>query len=297
MEILKDDYRRDPLAQALAIKSYLDQNGIYSLRSRHADATDPTGSFLFGDKTGYCVHFAHAAAYLMRARGLPARVAAGYAIDESARGTGSNLMIRGADAHAWPELYLEGVGWVVVDLAPEQSLDEPTGPPDQRLQSMLGEMLREELSEDPEFAATGGSFDWDAFKKRLLMGLLALLAVAYAVKFYRVLVPYLARPVERSRLAYRAALDRLAEVGQRRLYGESRERFAARAGSLAPSFVPLTQTHLRAALGPGETPGTAEGELRASRLMVSVENDLGQSVSFPKRLLGWLNPISWLLAR
>ena len=97
---LRDEYRRDPLAQALSIKSYLDENGIYSLRSSHAGAGDPTASFLFGDLTGYCVHFAHAATYLFRSRGIPARVAAGYAVSEASRGEGSTLMIRGADAHA-----------------------------------------------------------------------------------------------------------------------------------------------------------------------------------------------------
>ncbi len=121
--VLREEYRGDPLAQALAIKVFFDKNGIYSLRSKHADAEDPTASFLFGDLTGYCVHFAHAAVYLMRELGLPARVAAGYAVPVQDRGDGSSVMIRGANAHAWPEVYLDGAGWVAVDPAPERSLD------------------------------------------------------------------------------------------------------------------------------------------------------------------------------
>ncbi|MEM8997887.1 MAG: transglutaminase domain-containing protein, partial [Acidobacteriota bacterium] len=95
MDYLAPDYRDDPLGQALAIKTYLDQEGIYSRQSRHADAADPAASFLFGDLTGYCVHFAHAATYLFRSIGLPARVAAGYAVSESDRAGGSALLIRG----------------------------------------------------------------------------------------------------------------------------------------------------------------------------------------------------------
>src|SRR5690242_4745759 len=60
-EGLRAEYRNDPFAQALAISAWLSKNSIYSLKSQHADAGDPTADFLFGDKIGYCVHFAHAA--------------------------------------------------------------------------------------------------------------------------------------------------------------------------------------------------------------------------------------------
>src|SRR5262249_1349796 len=53
-------HRDDPLVRAFAVKRYLEEHGTYSLKSRHAEAEDPVASFLFGDLTGYCVHFAHA---------------------------------------------------------------------------------------------------------------------------------------------------------------------------------------------------------------------------------------------
>lgn len=293
MDYLKDEYRGDPLAQALAIKAFLDQEGIYSRRSTHAGAADPTASFLFGDLTGYCVHFAHAATYLMRTRGIPARVAAGYAIAEAARGSGSTLMVRGADAHAWPEIYLEGVGWVVIDPAPEQTLDEPAGPPDQRLQSMLGEMMRQRRDEETDFEEARRLFNWQRLRTWLLYALLAVLAAAYAVKFYRTLVPYFSRPLERYRLAYRAALDRLAEVGVKRRFGESREHFAARARGLAPSFDELTRQHLGWALGSAER---APAD-RFSRLMVGVERELRRATPVWRWLAGLFNPFSWIKAR
>ena len=291
MDLLHEDYRQDPLAQALAIKTYLDKEGIYSRKSRHAGAEDPAASFLFGDLTGYCVHFAHAATFLMRSRGLPARVAAGYAIAEAARGGGSTLMVRGADAHAWPELYLENVGWVVVDLAPEQSLDEPAGPPDPTLQRMLGEMMREQFQDD-DFGAAGG-IPWHLVKLGFLTLLFAALMAGYGVKFYRALTPFAGRSTKLYRTTYRAALDRLAEVGVARRFGESRESFGERAATVAPSFDELTERHLSWALGSCERdePGVF------SRLMVRVEDEVGRSVPFWRRALGFLNPYSWVFAR
>ncbi len=290
---LRTEYRDDPLAQALSVKTYLDENGIYSRRSTHAGATDPAASFLFGDLTGYCVHFAHAAAYLYRSLDIPARVAAGYAVEESARGGGSTIMIRSGDAHAWPEIFLEDVGWVVVDLAPQTTLDEPIQAPDSALQRMLGEMMRQqddeewledELRERIDFAALAG---W------LLRALLVLLALAYAVKLYRALAPRFVRPGELYRVAYRAALDRLAGVGSRRRYGESRERFADRTSDLSPSFARLTEEHLKSALGSRRTGDQALLRQAGD----AVGRELRERLPAWRRMLATINPISWMLAR
>ncbi len=292
MERLREDYRSDPLAQTLAIKSYLDENGIYSRKSRHADTGDPAASFLFGDLTGYCVHFAHAATYLFRSRGLPSRVAAGYAVAESSRGTGSTIMIRGADAHAWPEVYLQGVGWVVVDLSPEQTLDDPASAADPDLQRMLGEMMRqqwqdEELLEEPPPMSLAEIGRW------LFLALLALLGFFYAIKLYRAQAPRFAGAGALYRVGYRAALDRLADIGARRRYGESRERFAERTAALSPAFAALTEEHLRGALGSRRRSDAAG--LR--RLAGEVGRELRARVPAWRRLLGLINPVAWMMAR
>ncbi|MEM7581984.1 MAG: transglutaminase-like domain-containing protein [Acidobacteriota bacterium] len=294
LDNLRSEYRDDPLAQALAVKNYLDVNGIYSRKSEHADSADPAASFLFGDLTGYCVHFAHAAAYLYRSLDIPARVAVGYAVEEGARGGGSAIMIRSGDAHAWPEIYLEDVGWVVVDLAPQTTLDEPTQAPDRELQRMLGEMMRQQPG-DENFLEDELQQPIDlAAVARALAGLLAMLLVlAYAVKIYRLLVPRFAGSAQQYRVAYRATLDRLAGIGLRRHYGESRERFADRAQTLAPSFVGLTREHLSTALGSQR--GVDGDSVR--RLAEAAERELGQRIPRWRRLLGVLNPVSWLLAR
>jgi transglutaminase-like putative cysteine protease len=291
---LLERHRGDPLAQALSVKAFLDERGIYSRKSRHAGEEDPTASFLFGDLTGYCVHFAHAAVYLMRSLGLPARVAAGYAVPARDRAGGSAIMIRGANAHAWPELYLEDVGWVVVDPAPRQTLEETAPDPDLALQRMLGEMLRDQLGGgDPTPDALGPRPSLADLARFAGLGLLAAAALGFAVKLYRRLLPRVARAGELPRVGYREALDRLSEVGLRRRFGESRERFAARVGATAPAFAELTALHLRAALGPGAAPDGAAVRGSLARL----RRELRRGVPFPRRALGAANPLAWLAAR
>lgn len=290
VQVLDPQWKDDPLAQALAIKLYLDQNGIYSRKSKHADSPDPTADFLFGDLKGYCVHFAHAAVYLFRTRGIPARVAAGYAVPESERGSGSAILIQGKSAHAWPEIYLDGLGWVVVDIAPETSLDQADPSADSKLQQMLGEMLRQSPEEEKLRDQLRRRFDFG----RWLGWLLLLLVVAgYTVKLYRAFAPRFAGGPRLYRVAYRAALDHLAEAGLSRRRGESREDFARRAAALAPSFPALTAQHLGQALGSR----SVEPPEALRRRLGEVRLELAGSVSWRRRLLSAFDPFSWWRAR
>jgi transglutaminase-like putative cysteine protease len=291
---LPSEYAESPLAKALVIKQYLDTKGIYSRRNRHTSTSDPTASFLFGDKTGYCVHFAHAATYLLRSVGVPARVAVGYASPEEHRGLGADILLRGANAHAWPEIYLRGLGWTVVDLSPEQTLDEPLSRPDRRLQSMLGEMMRQRTkAEEAYFAEQRGWLTLAHLRALLLGAALATCVAAGAVKLYRRLAPHVAAPPHLYRLAYRAAMDRLADVGLHRTPGETRERFAARAAALAPAFSEVTSLHLAWALGSRRLP-----DPHALReLCDELRRELEQKVPAWRRLLGGVNPFSWVRVR
>ncbi|RMG45180.1 MAG: transglutaminase domain-containing protein [Acidobacteria bacterium] len=288
-EALRPEYRRDPWALASGVALWLERNTRYSLRSHHASAADPTASFLFGDRIGYCVHLAHAAAYLMRALGLPSRVAAGYAYVAENRAGGSAILLRSGDAHAWAEVYLDGVGWVPIDPAPP-SLDPPMPAPDLDLQRMLGELARGDSGGVPPAAAQrrSGARAWAAV---LLAAIAALFAAGQAVKIWRRLAPFWARRDRAARTAYRAALDRLAEAGWRRGWGETRESFARRVAAAAPAFERLTSLHLRARLGTAP----ADGRL-AARLSREVGRQLARR-GLRGRILGVLDPFSWLRSR
>ncbi|WAZ21147.1 DUF3488 and transglutaminase-like domain-containing protein [Streptomyces cinnabarinus] len=68
------------------------------------------------DKQGFCVHFSFSMAAMARSLGIPARVAVGFApgTPESDKSVSVGLK----DAHAWPELYFEGVGWTRFEPTP-----------------------------------------------------------------------------------------------------------------------------------------------------------------------------------
>ncbi|MER5434749.1 DUF3488 and transglutaminase-like domain-containing protein [Streptomyces sp. NPDC002588] len=68
------------------------------------------------DKQGFCVHFSFAMAAMARTLGIPARVAVGFA--PGSPQADSSVAVSLKDAHAWPELYFEGVGWTRFEPTP-----------------------------------------------------------------------------------------------------------------------------------------------------------------------------------
>lgn len=280
----------DQVVAAYAIKRYLEQNGFYSLEQKEMVGTDPVARFLFGDMKGYCVHFAHAAVFLFRSAGIPARVALGYAVEAGRRGAGSSLLVMSNEAHAWPEIFLDGVGWVTFDIYPEHSDEPPSPPVDEDLESLLGEIARK----DPTGGRTvdpnaGIHIPWHLIGIVFVVVLGGLIALSYLIKIGRRLRRSDARRV------YIAFLDRLSDVGLHRQRGESRERHADRLRAVAPSFAPLTNAHLRWALGPGRS--TRDGVAQHTELARAARGELRVHLSFWRRLVGVLNPIGWLFTR
>ncbi|MCP5356759.1 MAG: transglutaminase domain-containing protein [Pseudomonadales bacterium] len=299
LQDLRPEFADDPYAKALAIKDYLDRNGIYSLKNEHAYADDPAASFLFGDLTGYCMHFAFAATYMYRSIGLPARVGIGYSVPVSNRAGGSSLLIQAINGHAWPEIYLDGVGWIIVDPAPSRTLVDMSVDPQNSLQQLLGDMLRDEASFDEFIESQQDSTLPLGLVLRALAGaLLALLLAGYAVKGYRQRAPYYAQADQRYRLSYRAILDSLGALGLRRRYGESRESFARRISAMTPSFGTMTRSHLQRALrqqGDGEVVSVdMANDIDWIALDRQIRQEVRQHIPLWRRVLAFLNPVSWL---
>ena len=71
--------------------------------------------FLSGGGGGYCSYYATAFVLLARAEGLPARYIQGYRIPAEKKGT---YTVTSAMAHAWPEIYFEGKGWIAFEPTP-----------------------------------------------------------------------------------------------------------------------------------------------------------------------------------
>ena len=175
--------------------------------------------------------------------------------------------------------------------------------PQNSLQQMLGDMLRDESSFD-DFVASQqqNAFPIAAILRGLALAFLALLLFAYSVKIYRLRAPYYAQPTQRYRLSYRATLDTLSAHGMRRRYGESRESFARRLSAMTPSFTTMTYSHLHKALG------SQKGDLQNEQI-VSVDmaqdidwlaldrrirEEIRQHEPLWRRTLAVLNPVSWL---
>ncbi len=70
---------------------------------------EPLDWFLFDLRRGFCNYYASAEVVLLRSLGIPARLAVGFASGKMEDGA---YVVRDKDAHAWPEVYFPGVGWV-----------------------------------------------------------------------------------------------------------------------------------------------------------------------------------------
>ncbi len=66
-------------------------------------------------REGYCTYYATAMAVLARGYGIPSRYAEGYSLSGAELNENGFYELTGMNAHAWPELFFEGVGWVTVD--------------------------------------------------------------------------------------------------------------------------------------------------------------------------------------
>ena len=111
-----------PSAQAkmAAIQAHLHEHCEYDLRAPELpEGADFVDDFLFGSRRGYCNHYASATAVLLRAAGVPARLAVGFTAgryDEEEE----VYVIRDQDAHSWVEVFVPRVGWIDFDPTPEE---------------------------------------------------------------------------------------------------------------------------------------------------------------------------------
>ncbi|MBE6560661.1 MAG: hypothetical protein E7662_06005 [Ruminococcaceae bacterium] len=97
----------------------------YSLTPAAPDGTYASNleAFLFGSKEGYCVHFATAAAAILREYGLAVRYSEGYVASgfKDRRGAAVGdyyTSVYDFNAHAWVEVYYPLMGWVQYEATP-----------------------------------------------------------------------------------------------------------------------------------------------------------------------------------
>lgn len=247
------------LVQAM-LAHFREQPYVYSLRP------PPVGvhivdDFLFASRKGFCLHFAGAMTFVLRAAGIPARLVAGYQGGEY-NPAGNYLTVRQFDAHAWVEYWLPEQGWQRVDptfaVAPErieQGLEQALGEEQSFLADAPLDLLRyrdvawlndlrlgwERINYGWQRWVLGyqaeqqwrllrewfGVVDWRALGGLLLMAL----AVPLSLLTLWLLAPWRRRADPLSRL-YARFEALLARHGLRRASGEGPRDFAERAAQV-----------------------------------------------------------------
>jgi transglutaminase-like putative cysteine protease len=106
----RSDYDR-----ALMLQKFFRTQFTYDLNVPADDGTNAIVSFL-DSRRGFCQQFAGTYAAMARALGIPARVAVGFT--PGTLGSDGLFHVRDEHAHAWPELWFGGIGWVAFEPTP-----------------------------------------------------------------------------------------------------------------------------------------------------------------------------------
>jgi transglutaminase-like putative cysteine protease len=144
--------RTTDYGRAVALQDWFTQRGHfkYSLKVPAVHRTGALVQFLTRTRRGYCQQFAFAMAVLARLLGIPSRVVVGYTQGTRAPDLGNGTWrVMTSDAHAWPELYFTGAGWLRFEptpggtggqlgqataTAPAYTVTSPAGPPSAQTQ-------------------------------------------------------------------------------------------------------------------------------------------------------------------
>lgn len=108
--------------RAVALQDWFRAEFTYDVTYREGTSNGALTRFLT-DRRGYCEQFAATMAVMARALGIPARVVTGF-LPGTADGDGK-VTVTAQDAHAWPELYFAGSGWVRFEPTPSARVAEP----------------------------------------------------------------------------------------------------------------------------------------------------------------------------
>lgn len=118
--------QRDLLVRNV-IDYIIDEIGCEYTIEPDLSTVDPTldgvENFLKNTKQGYCVQFASAAALILRELGIPVRYVEGYIASDLKKISRDDFVyggyVRDYQAHAWIEVYFDGVGWIQYETTPQ----------------------------------------------------------------------------------------------------------------------------------------------------------------------------------
>ena len=297
-----------PYRRAKALQDWFRANFEYDLSVDPGHDANAMDQFL-QSRHGYCEQFAGTYAAMARLLGLPARVAVGFTA--GTRDADGRWHVTGKEAHAWPEVYLSGFGWVAFEPTPGRGLpgaeDYTEVPPAQAADTTVETVpettapseqiepepeMTESTAPDPVEESTRGS-RW--FVLAGLAGLLLLYGVGVPLaKRRRVLRrrEAAATPADRVLVAWSEATEDMAAAGFRSRPDETAAEYAHRvcraAGPAGPALVRLADDTSAAAWSAGGV--AAEVATRAEREAANVAGELRAQAGWRERLVKALDP-------
>ena len=206
----------NPYDKADAITNFLREHLKYSETvPTPPNGQEPVDWVLFDQQTAFCNYYATAEIVMLRSLGVPARMAVGYAEGERLSVEGADVVptpggpnapqdissqgdiftVRHRDAHAWPEVYFPGIGWVEFEptasqapifrlsgMDPETANQDPEINPSDLEARQRAQELLDELAKKRSQAANSASESWLHIPIGLWF-LLGVLAISLGVVF------------------------------------------------------------------------------------------------------------------
>lgn len=116
----------DAVQQLLVLQDWFREEFSYDDTVDYSDSDDPLADFI-ESRRGFCQQFSSTFALIARTLGFPSRVAVGFTPGDAvpAEDGDTEYVVRGRHAHAWPEVYLSGAGWVPFEPTPQRG--DPQG--------------------------------------------------------------------------------------------------------------------------------------------------------------------------
>jgi len=185
---------------------------------------------LFTEQTGYDVHFATAAVMLFRYYGIPARYVEGYLITPNDVSSGQTVIdVPRSNAHAWAEIYVDGIGFVPVEVCPNyyglmKEADYSIGITSKNRKALNDKSKENDTDPNVEEVKTSANAGGSKIPKKVLivLGILAgLLVLAALVLLVWKLIKKIKASLDRRKLfrkgepreAVRAIFGRMDEIG------------------------------------------------------------------------------------
>ncbi len=219
--------------------------------------------FLLESQTGYCSHFATAFVLLARSQGIPARYVQGFYVPKQDR---ESITVTSTMAHAWPEVYVKGVGWLPYEPTPGKKYSfawafkvksDDSGPSAQMSHDEGEEEIDQELllQEDEK---TGVQIKWRVIL--IPAGLVLVFLLAFLLIDLAMIKAWYGKlsDAEKFQVTCKKSLKVLSLMGWELEQGETLEEFARRVGKKVPKNMLGFIEQYEWLLYAGKLPGKSE---------------------------------------